>query len=119
MEKLTKKQSIDLISRICISAIFINAIPLKISKFNNVVQFISSRGIPDQLSVLLLISSILVLISGTSLLLLSKYQKEGASLLLLFIIPTTIIFHLTPLEPRALLMNLGLIGGLLLIINRE
>jgi len=39
--------------------------------------------------------------------------------LLLFIIPTTIIFHFFPFHQRAVFMNLALIGGLIITAIRE
>ena len=119
MVNFKRKDSIDFIARICISAIFINAIPLKITNFSNVVGFISGRGFAEPLSVILLILAILVLISGTLLIILGKRVAFGSMLLLSFIIPATLIFHLFPFETRAVLVNLGLIGGLLLLINKE
>ena len=46
-------------------------------------------------------------------------QKIGSIFLLLFLIPTTIIFHIFPFHKRAMLMNLGLIGGLIITELRE
>ncbi len=119
MKTLKHPQIIDFIARICLSAVFINAIPNKITNFSNVVQFISNRGIPEQFSMILLVLAIIILIAGSFLIIVGKQQKVGAILLLLFIIPTTIIFHLYPFQSRALLLNLGLCGGLLLILNRK
>ncbi len=115
---LRRQDILDFIARICISAIFINAIPIKITRFSNVVEFISSRGIAEPLSAFLLVVSIIFLVSGSILVISGKYQKIGSIILLAFIIPTTIIFHMDPFETRAVLMNLGLIGGLLLIYKR-
>ena len=46
-------------------------------------------------------------------------QKIGSVFLLLFIIPTTIIFHAFPFHQRAVFMNLALIGGLIITAIRE
>tara|TARA_B100000530_G_scaffold242927_1_gene158717 strand:- start:33 stop:212 length:180 start_codon:yes stop_codon:yes gene_type:complete len=46
-------------------------------------------------------------------------QKIGSLFLLIFLIPTTIIFHMFPFHQRAVLMNLGLIGGLIITALRE
>ncbi len=48
-----------------------------------------------------------------------KKQKIGAFFLLLFLIPTTIIFHVFPFHQRAVFINLGLIGGLIIAAIRE
>ena len=44
-------------------------------------------------------------------------HRIGATILLIFLIPTTIIFHLFPFQSQAFYMNLGLIGGLLLVFS--
>ena len=46
-------------------------------------------------------------------------QKIGSVFLLLFLIPTIIIFHLFPFYQGAVFINLGLIGGLLIAAIRE
>ena len=46
-------------------------------------------------------------------------QKIGSAFLLIFLIPTTLIFHVFPFHQRAVFMNLGLIGGLLISALRE
>ena len=46
-------------------------------------------------------------------------QKIGSIFLLLFLIPTTIIFHIFPFHQKAVLMNLGLMGGLIITALRE
>lgn len=119
MKLFKRQENIDLIARILISAIFVNAIPIKITKFSNVVEYISSQGFPEPVSSILLVLSILILTAGSTLLIITRYQRIGAKLLLIFIIPATIIFHLFPLDPKLLLSNLGLMGALLLVINRD
>ena len=41
-------------------------------------------------------------------------QRLGTYLLLIFIIPKTFIFHFSPFQIKAVLINAGLIGGLIL-----
>tara|TARA_Y100001968_G_C19212604_1_gene645538 strand:+ start:381 stop:602 length:222 start_codon:yes stop_codon:yes gene_type:complete len=43
--------------------------------------------------------------------------KLGAYLLIIFIVPATFIFDFSPFQIKAVLMNAGLIGGLLLGLN--
>ena len=119
MEKLKFRNTIDLIARICLSAIFVNAIPVKITNFSNVVSFISNKGFPEPIAAIVLVLAILVLITGTLLLIIGKNETLGAILLLSFIIPATLLFHLVPFESRAVLVNLGLTGGLILLITRN
>ena len=111
------EQAKNLIGRILISAIFIYAIPGKIINFEKTVAVIASKNISHYFAQFLLISAILCLIIGSILFISGFKQRLGASLLLLFIIPTTFIFHIFPFQIRAVLMNAGLIGGLMIGIN--
>ena len=113
------KSFLDFFSRVSISAIFISAIPGKINGFERTVEYISSKGIPDPISSILLVGAIICLILGSGFFIFGKNQKIGAVFLLLFLVPTTIIFHVFPFHQRAVLLNLGLIGGLLISALRE
>ena len=115
---MNSDQSQNLIGRILISAIFIYAIPSKILNFDRTVELITSKNIPPILSTFLLLSAILCLIFGSTLFISGFKQRLGASLLLIFIIPTTFIFHFYPLQIKAVLMNAGLIGGLILGLSK-
>tara|TARA_B100000579_G_scaffold135174_1_gene109491 strand:+ start:868 stop:1266 length:399 start_codon:yes stop_codon:yes gene_type:complete len=108
------EQTKDLIGRILISAIFIYAIPSKIINFERTVEVISNRNISLTLAPFLLLLAITCLIFGSILFISGFKQRLGACLLLIFIVPTTFIFHFSPLQIKAVLMNTGLIGGLIL-----
>ena len=113
------KSVLDFLSRLAISAIFISAIPGKINGFNKTVEYISSKGIPDPISSILLVGAIICLILGSGFFIFGENQKIGSVFLLLFLIPTTIIFHVFPFHQRAVFINLGLIGGLIITALRE
>ena len=113
------KSFLDFFSRLAISAIFISAIPSKINGFEKTVEYISSKGIPDPIASILLVGAIICLIFGSGFFIFGGNQKIGSIFLLLFLIPTTIIFHVFPFHQRAVLMNLGLIGGLIITALRE
>ena len=110
---------LDFFSRASISAIFITAIPGKINGFEKTVEYISSKGIPDPISSILLVGAIICLILGSGFFIFGENQKIGSVFLLLFLIPTTIIFHVFPFHQRAVFMNLGLIGGLIIAAIRD
>ena len=110
---------LDFFSRVSISAIFISAIPDKINDFESTVEYISSKGIPETISSILLVGAIICLILGSGFFIFGENQKIGSVFLLLFLIPTTIIFHVFPFHQRAVFMNLGLIGGLIIAAIRE
>ena len=112
------KSFLDFLSRVAISAIFISAIPGKINDFERTVEYISSKGIPEPISSILLVGAIICLILGSGFFIFGENQKIGSVFLLLFLIPTTIIFHVFPFHQRAVFMNLGLIGGLIIAAIR-
>ncbi len=109
----------DFFSRVLISTIFITAIPRKIFGFEKTVEYISSKGIPEPISSILLVGAIICLILGSGFFIFGVNQKIGSVFLLLFLIPTTLIFHVFPFHQRAVLMNLGLIGGIIISALRE
>ena len=113
------KTFFDFFARVAISSIFILAIPGKITGFEKTVEYISSKGIPDPIASILLVGAIISLTLGSGFFIFGGNQKIGSAFLLLFLIPTTIIFHVFPFHQRAVLMNLGLIGGLLITALRE
>ena len=113
------KTFFDFFARVAISSIFISAIPSKINGFAKTVEYISSKGIPDPIASILLVGAIMCLTLGSGFFIFGGNQKIGSAFLLLFLIPTTIIFHVFPFHQRAVLMNLGLIGGLLITALRE
>jgi uncharacterized membrane protein YphA (DoxX/SURF4 family) len=113
------KSFLDFLSRVAISSIFISAIPGKINGFETQLEYISSKGIPDPFASILLVGAIVCLILGSGFFIFGENQKIGSVFLLLFIIPTTIIFHVFPFHQRAVFMNLALIGGLIITAIRE
>ena len=110
-------QTRNLIGRILISAIFIYAIPGKIINFDRAVEVISNKNIHPTIAAFLLVLAIICLIFGSILFITGFKQKLGAYLLLIFIVTTTFIFHFSPFQIKAILMNAALIGGLLLGLN--
>ncbi len=112
------RKSFDFLGRLCLATTFAIAIPPKILEFPSVVNSISKQGIPEPLAAFLLIVAIACLIGGVGFLLFGKDQRIGASLLLIFLIPTTLIMHFFPFQSLAVFMNLGLIGGLIIALTR-
>ena len=111
------EQTRNFIGRTLISAIFIYGIPGKIIDFERTVEVISDKNIPPIFAPILLLLAIIFLIFGSILFISGFKQKLGAYLLLIFIVPTTFIFHFSPFQIKAFLMNAGLIGGLVLSLN--
>ena len=116
---LKKFYSLNFLSKLLLSAIFVNAIPGKITNFGSQAEYIVSRGFPEPISAVLLFLAIVLLICGSVLLIFSEKTKLACSLLLIFLVPTTIIFHLVPFQLVAVARNLSLIGGLLIAIDKS
>jgi putative oxidoreductase len=109
------KQYIPLLARISLSAIFIKAGLNKILDPVATQQYMQSKGLP--LTGMLLLATIIVLLVGGLSVLLGYKTRLGALLLVGFLIPTTLIFHTNfPEGESAFLKNLGLMGGLLMVV---
>ena len=106
----------SLAARICLALIFLNAGINHVTGFPGFVDTIASKGIPIP-PVLLAIGSIVCLLGGAISLLLGFQTKIGAWLLIVFLVPTTLLFHPPPTDLSGFLKNLALIGGLLFAIE--
>ena len=111
--------SLNFLGKILLSSIFVNAIPGKFSNFSEQTQFIMSRGFPEQIAQILLIIAIGLLITGSILFIFTTKTKIACSLLLIFLVPTTLIFHLVPFQILAFVRNLSLIGALLISMDKS
>ncbi len=108
----------DALGRVLMAAVFVNALPSKFTDFGGTAAYIASKGIPAPLAAFLLACAIAVLIAGSLLLVFGRNTTLGASLLLVFLVPTTLIFHTFPVD-RGFVMNLALIGALILVVTRS
>ena len=108
---------LPLAGRICLCLIFLNAAFGKITGFSGTVEMMAGQGLPIP-EVLLIFTIAFQLLGGLSLLLGYKV-KIGSILLILFLIPATLVFHnpiANPDELNNFLKNIGLIGGLLMVM---
>jgi putative oxidoreductase len=107
---------LPLAARICLALIFLRAGINHLFGFSGFVDVIG-QTLP--LAPVLAIGTIVFQLLGSISLILGYKVNIGATLLILFLIPTSLIFHnfiADPGELTSFLKNLGLIGGLLLII---
>ena len=109
---------IPLVGRVLLGAIFLWSAIKDIRNFEDISGDMESKGIfaPQ----LLLLGAIVFLLLGSIAVILGVKARWGAVLLILFLIPTTIIFHPPMGEEDDLiqfLKNLALIGGLLMIVS--
>ncbi|MCP9914970.1 DoxX family protein [Cyanobium sp. ATX 6F1] len=111
---------VDGIARVLLSLVFVHALLGKLTGFEAVAAKIAAKGLP--FPSLLLGAAVLLLAVGSLLLISGWKRRLGAVLLLVFLIPTTLIFHgaVAELPERIqLLKNVAIIGGLLLVANQS
>ncbi len=107
---------VPLVARICLALIFLRAGINHTLGFSGFVNAIA-QALP--LAPLLAIGTIIFQLLGATSLILGYKIKIGASLLILFLIPASLVFHnfiADPAEVNSFLKNVGLIGGLLMVI---
>jgi putative oxidoreductase len=113
--QVTFQNYVSLVARIFLSAIFIKSGISKMLAPAATQAYMASKGLP--LTGILLIVTIVTLIAGGLSVLLGYKSKIGAFLLIGFLIPATFIFHGSfPEEEVSFFKNLGLMGGLLMIV---
>lgn len=108
------------IARVLLCLVFLHALIGKLTGFGGVAAVISARGLP--LAPLLLASAIALMAAGSALVISGWRARLGAVLLLVFLVPTTLLFHgdvADGAERIQLLKNLAIVGGLLLVIDQE
>lgn len=107
---------IPLVARICLALIFLNS---GVNHALGFPGFVDTIGQVLPLAGLVAVFTVIFLLVGSIFLILGYKVRIGATLLIVFLIPTTLIFHNFLADPGELisfLKNLGLIGGLLLLI---
>ena len=115
---MNTSQRFDFLGRVLMAVVFVSALPGKLTDFAGTVSFIASKGIPVPLASFLLTAAIVVLIASSILFVVGGNTIRGASLLLVFVVPTTLIFHTFPMDD-GFFMNIALIGALILGISRS
>ena len=115
---MNASQLFDFLGRVLMAVVFVSALPGKLTDFAGTVSFIASKGLPVPLASFLLTAAIVVLIASSILFVVGGNTIRGASLLLVFVVPTTLIFHTFPMDD-GFFMNIALIGALILGISRS
>ncbi len=105
-----------LLGRLFLAAIFIYSGFRDIGNFDKVAERMANAGMP--LPGLFLVGAIFLKLVGGFLMVLGIWSRTGALMLIVFLIPTTLIFHTNFAEQTQITQffkNLGLIGGLLFV----
>ena len=108
---------LPLVGRVLLAAIFLWSAVSQIRDFEEVASRMGQQGIP--IPGLFLVGGIICLLLGSIAVILGVKARWGAVLLILFMIPTTVIFHPptgTDEDFIQFMKNLALIGGLCLIV---
>jgi putative oxidoreductase len=110
---------LDGLARILLCLVFVNALLGKFGGFAATAAMMAERGVP--LARVLLVLAMLLMGVGSILLISGVRARLGAVLLMVFLVPTTLIFHTALDDPGqriAFFKNLSILGGLLLVANR-
>ncbi|NJK61762.1 MAG: DoxX family protein [Synechococcaceae cyanobacterium SM2_3_1] len=108
---------IPFIARAFIVIIFIRSGFSKLMDFSGIQETIADQGLP--FAAFLTVLAIIFELVGAAFVISGFKARIGALLLLLFLIPTTVIFHnliADPDETTQFLKNLAIIGGLLMVM---
>jgi putative oxidoreductase len=109
------------VSRALLSAIFLAAALDKILHPANTMQYMAANGMTTFTGLFLLCAVVIEILGGLSVLLGYK-ARLGAMVLVIFLIPTTLIFHRNlsdQVQSIMFLKNLAILGGLLMVIQNE
>jgi putative oxidoreductase len=112
------KSFATLVGRILLVLIFLQSGIGKIENFQGTGQYMASFGIPY--TNFFLVGAIFVELIGSITVILGFSTRLGATLLLLFLIPTTLIFHTNFSDQIQMIMfmkNVSMFGGCLLLLS--
>jgi putative oxidoreductase len=116
MEKL--KDLATLIGRILLVLIFLYSGTVKIGNFEGTAQYMAKYRMPYVN--FFLVGAIFLEGIGSLTVILGYFTRFGALLLLVFMIPTTLIFHTDfadPMQKINFMKNVSMFGGLLILLS--
>ncbi len=108
---------VSLFGRIFLVAIFVVSGLHKIADPQGTQQYMAAMGMP--MTRFFLIGAIFLELAGSASLLLGYWTRVGATLLIIFMIPATVIFHTNFSDQVQFIMfmkNLAMMGGLLTVL---
>ena len=107
------------IARVLLCLVFIHAVIGKLTGFAGVAGAIAAKGLP--LAPGLLVAAMALMAVGSALVI-SGWKTRLGAVLLLFLVPTTLVFHgdvADKMERIQLFKNLAIMGGLLLVADQD
>jgi putative oxidoreductase len=117
---ITKPSLLSRIARVLLCLVFVYSLVGKLADFAGPAAAIAAKGLP--LAPVLLVAAIVLMAAGSALVISGWKSRLGAVLLLLFLVPTTMLFHgdvADAGERIQLLKNLAIVGGLLLLADQD
>ena len=108
------------VARVLLCLVFIQSLIGKLTGFAGPAAAIAARGVP--LAPLVLVLAMALMTVGSARVISGWKARLGAVLLLVFLVPTSVIFHGDlgdPAERIQLLKNLAIAGGLLLVADQR
>ena len=106
-----------LIGRILLVLIFLNSGIGKIGNFEGTAKYMASHGMPY--ANYFLVGTIFFELVGSLTVILGCFTRFGALLLLIFLIPTTLIFHtnfVDPMQKINFIKNVSMFGGCFILL---
>jgi putative oxidoreductase len=106
-----------LIGRILLVLIFLQSGIGKIDNFGGTAQYMAGYGMPY--TNFFLVGAIFFELVGSATVILGYFARFGALLLLIFLIPTTLVFHSNFADPVQMIMfmkNVSMLGGCLILL---
>jgi uncharacterized membrane protein YphA (DoxX/SURF4 family) len=107
-----------LIGRILLVLIFLNSGIGKIGNFEGTAQYMAKFGMP--FPTFFLLGAIFLELVGSITVILGYFTRFGALLLIIFLIPTTLIFHthfVDPMQKIHFMKNVSMLGGCLILLS--
>jgi putative oxidoreductase len=112
------KAFISLVGRILLVLIFLQSGIGKIGNFGGTAQYMTKYGMPN--ITFFLLGAIFFELVGSLTVILGYFTRFGALLLIIFLIPTTLIFHTNFADRVQVIMfmkNVSMFGGCLLLLS--
>jgi len=106
-----------LIGRVLLVLIFVNSGIGKIGNFEGTTQYMAQHGMPY--ASFFLAGAIFLELVGSITVILGYFTRFGALLLIIFLIPTTLIFHTNFADQVQMIMfmkNVSMLGGCLILL---
>src|SRR4030042_3378201 len=107
-----------LIGRMLLVIIFLNSGIGKIGNFEGTAQYMAKFGMPN--TSFFLFGAIVFELVGSATVILGYFTRLGALLILIFLIPTTLIFHTNFADRIQMIMfmkNVSMLGGCLVLLG--